>query len=252
MDAIQQAENYLISARQYNLDNAILPSENAVIDRLLADSAEMRRVWIELGKKSHGLDFIHAICGIVSIAAFWSPDKTRELREGRRICDEQADEIERKARELGDLLDKHTQQREQFGLSTPIQTHPVDCMAEWGRHDRSGDGNLFNHYIRPALENLRCQFDLKYWPTISECLRGIASQQNLEHFDPTTRDALSSREWSKNDFVIALRSRLAESNLKLTNSSMAAITNCALALVDDAYTEGSIKKAVQRIKKRDN
>lgn len=252
MDATQQAEEYLRSARQYNSDNAILPSENAVIDRLLADSAEMRRVWIELGKKAKGIDFIHAISGIVSIAAFWSPDKTRELREGKRICDEQAIEIARKAHELAELLDKHAQRCEQFGFSSSIQTHPVDCMSEWASNVQSVDGYLFNREIEPELVSLRARYDFKYWPSISDCLRGIASQQHFEYCDPTTRDALSSREWSKIDFISALRSRIAESDLELTNPSLAAITNCALGLVEDAYTEGSIKKAVQRIKKRDN
>ncbi|WP_347554416.1 hypothetical protein [Robbsia sp. KACC 23696] len=73
-------ENILIEGKRYNIEHEILPSENAVADRLLSRSLELKDAYEELHEKLHQhppalkvfLDLL------LSTAAFWSPEKSRK------------------------------------------------------------------------------------------------------------------------------------------------------------------------------
>ena len=102
------------------------------------------------------------------------------------------------------------------------------------------------------------QYDLKYWPTVSDLLHGIADAADDGYavsYDPIILACTRSRESSNLDFLRALLEDLRRakkydnlvSTFKCSDSELTAITNCALGLVEDAYSLGAIKKARQRI-----
>ena len=78
----QACEAILIEGKRYNIEHGILPSENAVADRLLARGVELREAYGVLYEKllprppalKVFLDLL------LSTAAFWSPEKIAEAR----------------------------------------------------------------------------------------------------------------------------------------------------------------------------
>lgn len=119
---------------------------------------------------------------------------------------------------------------------------------------------LFKSYVQEKLAAIRGQFDLKYWPSLSDFLQELASDAEkavMEATDPLTAAATSATRSSKADFFKALFAAMEEnstksygqlpSGFKLTDRTLASLANCALNLgpddlVDDAY----IKRFRQR------
>jgi len=97
----QACEAILIEGKRYNIEHGILPSENAVADRLLARGIELREAYGELYEKLHQrpptlkvfLDLL------LSTAAFWSPEKIAQARVGRDELANVNRQIARKAEE---------------------------------------------------------------------------------------------------------------------------------------------------------
>ena len=50
---LQICENLLIDGKRYNIEHHILPSENAVADRLLLRGLELKEAYEELHEKLH-------------------------------------------------------------------------------------------------------------------------------------------------------------------------------------------------------
>jgi len=250
MNPQQICEDLLIEGKRYNNEHHILPSENAVADRLLAHGVELRDAYEEL----HGKLYAHppalqVFLGLVlSTAAFWNPEKIQKARTARSDLANVNQQIARKAAELATLLEQRSELHNTSGFSSDTHYHVCDVIEAASQHNY-----LFQSYVQEKLDTLCCPFDLKYWPSLSEFLQELASDAEkavMEATDPLTAVATAAARPSKADFFKVLLAAIEENSaesygqlprgFKLTDRTLASLANGALGLspddlVDDAY-----------------
>lgn len=254
-----------------NVTAGILASETPVIERLLSEDVLMRPTWESIGKKLQGDQAFSAFLDIVvSVAALYSPAKCEAHREAMRRAVELNEEIADAARKLAGLLELQEALRNRETIGLVVSNVLSNCLAQWpdfaGRqhanHELHARAHLFGTHVLPQVNKIERQFDLKYWPKMSDLLCGMAAAADdgyAESYDPLMLAAMKSRQASALDFLRAFLADLQNplrggwggfnppAEFRLTNAELAAITNCALGLVDNAYTPEAIKKARQRI-----
>ena len=250
-------ENILIEGKQYNIEHKILPSENAVADRLLSRSLELKEAYEELHEKLHKhppalkvfLDLL------LSTAAFWSPEKITKARSERDDLANINQQIARKAAELAELLERRSDLHNTSGFSSSTHYHVCDVI------EAACEKNyLFQSYVKERLDALTGQFDLKYWPSLGEFLQVIASDAEhagMEASDPLTAAATAAARPSRADFFKALFAAIDESSaenygqlprgFKLTDNTLASLANCVLDFgPDDLADSAYVKRLRQR------
>ncbi len=245
-------ENILKEARRYNNEHHILPSENAVADRLLARGIELKDAYEELYGKLHAHPAaLQIFLGLVlSTAAFWSPEKNQEARAARSELANVNQQIARMAAELSTLLEQRSSLHNMSGFSSNTYYYVCDVIEAASQHNY-----LFKSYVQERLDALSSQFDLKYWPSLSEFLQELASDAEtavMEATDPLTAAATAAARPSRADFFKALFTSINENSMenygllpsgfKPTDRTLASLANCALDLgpddlVDDAYVK---------------
>ncbi|SDS18739.1 hypothetical protein SAMN05216198_1389 [Halopseudomonas litoralis] len=253
----QICEKILQEEKRYNIEHGILPSENTIVDRLLARGIELKDTYAELHCKLHAYPpALEVFLGLLlNTAAFWSPEKIQEARAERNDLTNINQRIAKKAAELAVLLEQRSELHNVSGFSSDTHYHVGQVIEAASRRNY-----LFQSYVKDNLRALRGQFDLKYWPSLSQFVQELASDANnavLEASDPLTAAATSAPRSSKADFIKALFASIDENRaenygqlpkgFKLTDRTLASMVNCALNLdsddlVDDAY----IKRLRQR------
>lgn len=248
----QICENLLLEGKRYNNEHHILPSENAEADRLLARGLELQDAYEELHEKLHAHPpALQAFLGLVlSTAAFWNPEKIQEARAARCDLATVNQKLARKSAELATLLEQRSDLHNTSGFSSDANYHVCHVIEAASRHNY-----LFRSYVQEKLAALHGQFDLKYWPSMSEFLQELASNAEravMEATDPLTAAATAATRSSRADFLKALFASIEESSaenygqlprgFKLTDRTLASLANCALDLgpddlVDDAYVK---------------
>ncbi|MFZ6686880.1 hypothetical protein ACO0K0_03925 [Undibacterium sp. SXout11W] len=246
----QTCETLLQEEKRYNFEHHILPSENAIADRLLRRGIELRDAYEELYDKLHThQSALKIFLGLVlNTAAFWNPEKALEARAVRSDLANVNQQIARKAEELATLLEQRSDLHNTSGFSSDTHYHVCGVIEAASQHNY-----LFQSYVQEKLKDLRRQFDLKYWPSLSECLQELASDAEksvMEATDPLTAAATAASRPSRADFFKALFAAIDENSaenygqlpkdFKLTDRTLASLANCALDLgpddlVDDAY-----------------
>lgn len=246
----QVCEELLIEGKRYNNEHHILPSENAIADRLLARGIELTAAYEELHYKllAHP-PALQVFLGLVlSTAAFWNPEKAQEARAARSELANVNQQIAKKASELSALLEQRSGLHDTSGFSSDTHYHVVSVIETASQHNY-----LFQSYVQEELIALRGQFDLKYWPSLGEFVQELASDAEnavMEATNPLTAAATAAARPSKADFFKALFASIEENRaanygqlprgFKLTDRTLASLANCALDLgpddlVDDAY-----------------
>lgn len=253
----QICEDLLREEKRYNSEHRILPSESTVADRLLHRSIEMKPVYEELYGKLHmHPPALQCFLGLVlSAAAFWNPEKIQEARTARDDLANTNRQIARKAAELATLLERRSGLHNTSGFSSDTQYHCCSVIEAASQHNY-----LFRSYVQDRLAALRGQYDLKYWPSLSEFIEVLAMDAEsavMSATDPLTAAATAAVRPSRADFFKALFAAIDENSagnygqlprgFKLTDRALASLGNCALDLgpddlVDDAY----IKRFRQR------
>lgn len=253
----QICENLLLEGKRYNIEHHILPSENAIADRLLERGVELRDAYEELHDKLHAYPpalqvFLDLL---LSTAAFWNPEKMQEARAARSDLANVNKQISKKAAELALLLEQRSALENTSGFSSDTHYHVCNVIKGASQHNY-----LFQTFVLEKLNTLCCQFDLKYWPTLGEFLQELASdaeQAIMEATDPLTAAATAAMRPSKADFFKALFASMEENseasygqlprNFKLTDRTLASLANCALDLgPDDLVDEAYMKRLRQR------
>ncbi|KFX76724.1 hypothetical protein [Ralstonia solanacearum] len=252
----QICENLLVEGKRYNVEHSILPSENAVADRLLARGVELTEAYEELHRKLHGHPYaLQTFLGIVlSTAAFWSPEKISKARAAREELAKVNQEVASKAVELADLLQQRSDLHDTSGFSSNTHYHVCEAIESAARGN-----HLFKSYIQGSLEALRTRFDFKYWPTLSEVLRELASDADAaitEATNPLTAAATVASRASLADFFKALFASIEENSIrsygrlpkdfKATDSTLAILANCALDLSTDESVDGPYVKRLRQ------
>ncbi|WP_321949724.1 SGNH/GDSL hydrolase family protein [Burkholderia cenocepacia] len=253
----QICENILIEGKRYNIEHDILPSENAVADRLLSRGLELKAAYAELHEKLHQHSFaLKAFLDLLlSTAAFWNLDKISEARSARSDLTNVNQQIADKAAELAELLAQRSELHNTSGFSSNTHYHVCGVIEA-----ASKNNYLFNSHVKKRLAALSGQFDLKYWPSLSQFVEAIASDAQhtiMEADDPLTAAATAATRPSRADFFKALFAAIEENSaenygplptgFRLTDNTFASLANCVLALgPDDPVDSAYVKRLRQR------
>lgn len=236
----QACEDILKEEKRYNIEHNILPSENAVADRLLARHLELTDAYDELHSKLAPYPgALQVFIGLILItAAFWNPEKIRQARAARDELETVNRQIARAATELAAMLRQRSDLHDTSGFSSDTHYHVCDVIGAASR-----DNHLFTVRVQERLDALSTQFDLKYWPTLGDFVQELASDADaveLRASDPLTAAATNGTRHSLTDFFKALFAAIEANtirscgrlpgNFKLTDGALASFVNCALNL----------------------
>lgn len=249
-DPSEAAEACLRAEPAYNIEAGILPSENRIIARLLANPAEMSPVYAELVRKlpTEG-ERCAVLRRLVTLAAFRSPAHSKGTRDQIERAGRLNREIQTKARELAQLLRDRADACPDVRL--PDDYHPLDLIERAAESADIYKAHAFRSWVRDPLAALRFDFDLKYWPTTAELLDALADEQTRtdpEPYDSAMCAAVGARSHSIGDFVRAVLADLSEDpglpeGFALSAASIARVANAALALDPPLSAEAAAKHA---------
>lgn len=259
--AHQICEDLLLECKRYNIEHDILPSENAVVDRLLVRRLELKSAYKELYSRlcqypSALKVFLDLLLGT---AAFWNPEKISQARTARNDLADVNRQIAGKAADLADLLARRSDLHNTSDFSSSTHYHVCDVI------EVASEGNyLFTSHVKPRLDALSGQYDLKYWPSLSQFLQAIAAdaeRANIEANNPMTDAATAAIRSSRADFFKALFAAIEENRaenygllprgFKLSDRTLASLANCVLDLgPDDPVEEAYVKRLRQHIREK--
>lgn len=260
-DASEACQLLLRAERNDRVSKEILRSEVKVIDRLLSRPLELRDAYEELHSKLNdhppALKVFFDI--VFRVAAFWSPDANREARQGKARLVEVNREIEEAASTLAALLNERTELKNHSGFSCDTLYHPVDAIDLAAAEHYS-----YQHWVKDGLAGIRGQFDLKYWPSLSEVVQAIgtdaAQARPLPHDAVTeagTEGPRAALAHTFRSFFVAVEESNARHHgflprtFELTDRSVAALISCALDLgPDEVVDAGYVKRLRQRRRDR--
>jgi hypothetical protein len=250
-DARRICEEHLQEQIRYNLEHKILPSENSVAERMLASGNALQRFYGEIYPAlSHdGITWKHALHCALYVGTFWTPEDIAERRAGRKELEQLNEEISQRATHLSELLDRRTRLYEQsgFGAETHYAIYDViDAASERNGH--------YQNYLKEPLKRLH-RFDLKYWPSLADCIRVIGTdawQAELAPDNSLTAAATRSSRPSKADSVRALLASVEDhrgdwlggipTSFEFSNGALADLVNVLFELpVDDLVSDEYMK-----------
>jgi hypothetical protein len=228
---------------------------------MLTRGIELKDAYHELHDKLHAypraLDVFLEL--VLDTATFWNPKELQVARSARSDLENTNRLIAKKAGELALLLTQRFELHNTSGFSSDTYYHVCDVLI-----GACQDNYLFRSYVRDKLEALSGQFDLKYWPTLSDFLQEVASDAEnavIEATDPLTAVATTAARPSKADYFKALFTAIAENSadnfgplprgFRLTDGTLASLVNCALDLgIEDLVDEAYVKRLRQRERSR--
>ena len=193
-EAVTFCEQILLEEREYNIEHSILNSEIKIIDRLLIKSLEMAEVYTEIFEKLAGNSLKCLMQTLLSTGAFWHPEANRKAREQRQLLIEINQDIAAKSSELSDLIKKRSDLNNRSGFSSNTHYSIGNVVLE-----ASKSNNLFQMYVKDQLTCLLYQFDLKYWPEITDVIDELANNAQsalVEASDPLTQAATATQRSS--------------------------------------------------------
>jgi len=263
---------YLNDELEYRKEKEVLPSEQAVINRLLERHAEMRPVYEWMLKNLYikkwdinKYQWQVLLDVLINTAAFSSPDKMKKKRDALYDARQTLVDISDKAEELASLMDKYMDMRERYCLTCPAGfSDPLDLLDSTATAGPPGNLNCFQYrsMVKDKIDNLRYRFDTRYYPSVSEMLEYIsvaAYEHVVEADDRIDRVVLEHRNTSAADVYRAFYALISDnthlrylpSEFKMPQELVATAITCALGLDVGNITAGNIKqwKRQVRIKK---
>jgi hypothetical protein len=247
----------LNALRSSRVDEQILPSEIAVIDRLPERRIELGEAYDELHEKLSGHpQMLHAFFDqLLAVAAFWNPEANLEARQKRARLLEVNQLISLKARELADLVGERTELKNHSGFSCDTHYHPIYLI-----HAAAARNHMYEQWVKERLQQITAKFDLKYWPSIGEVLQALAD--DAAHAEPVPHDAVTEagtegKRAALADTFRAFFVALEEASVRncgfiprgfdLTDRSVATLLSCSLGLgSDETVDSGYVKRLRQR------
>jgi hypothetical protein len=203
-EAWRVCEDFLQDTIRNNTQRGIAPSETAVAQRMLARGEELRRFYEEIYPRLNhdGITWKHALDCALYVGRFWTPEDIADRRAGRKELGILNEAIAHQADALADLLDRRNELYEQsgFGAETHYAIYEVIDEAS----ERNGH---YQGWVKEPLQLLGGRFDLKYWPSLSECIRVIgrdAARADIVADDDLTEAATQSKRPSRADSLRAL------------------------------------------------
>jgi len=250
-------EQYLLREKKHRIDQRILISEIAVIDRLLDRSIDLDSLYCEISNNYRPDQWECFLDVAVNVAAFWNPEEARAFREKRKRLEYVNSSISTLASQLSELLDERCQLHDESGFYADTHYDVIDVI------DKAAEENyLYRSYVQDDLKRLGCQFDLKYWPSLADFVSELAQdaeQAEVVAGDSWTDAATMSSRTSKYDFLRALFVAIRENsslyrgslpaNFKIRDDGWATLVNCLLNLdVDELVDAQYIKRFRQKLR----
>ncbi|MBW8375975.1 MAG: hypothetical protein K0M59_18565 [Stenotrophomonas sp.] len=251
-------EEFLQEQIRRNEAEGIVPSESKVARNMISRGLELRSVYQEL-EQSLGFGGIEwkiflEFC-VLATGAHWTPEKSIADRAARKRLDKVNEAIADLADQLAELLDERDEINNRGPFSSATLHHPVEVI------DRACQRNgHYQSFLKERLESL-CQFDLKYWPSLSEMVRVIgadAEKADVQSHDPRSAAMSQTSRPSVADFVRAIEEGIAENqhsglgglpaSFRLSDESIATLANVLLNL---SAKSGKDAKYVKNIRERD-
>ncbi|WP_043879230.1 hypothetical protein [Azorhizobium caulinodans] len=257
----QICERLLQKGKAYNIEHNILPSVNAVADRLLARGTELTDAYVELHEKlgSHPSALEVFLDQLLSTAAFWNRERTREARSDRERLQIINAEIAKISASLYSLIEERNDLHNRSSFRSDTYYHPLDLIEK-----AAAKNYLYHCHIRDSLATLRGRYDLKYWPSIGDCLLVLsrdAATSKVSASDPLTEAATQGKRGSLADFFKTLFVTIEQNkrrnagflpdDFRLTDASLASLVTCALDLDPDEVVDSAyVKRLRQRERER--
>ncbi|MGP5355657.1 hypothetical protein [Pseudomonas helleri] len=256
-EAVQKCEILLRTMMEDLQAKRIWPNMSSIIDGMLKRRIELAEVYQEVhASLAHAPRALFIFWDVfLHTADGWNLQKNRAARQAR----EELVGVNRRISELADqlaaLLDRRDAIHNYSGFRSNTHYHILDIVHEASEHN-----GLYESYVKEDLDRLQYQFDLKYWPPLSDVLQAIgtdAERAEVTATDPATAAATASRKSGRSDFVRAFMTRIDGSRIKncgyipdeftLSDSGMASLVNCGLDLaVDEMVNAEFIKRFRQR------
>lgn len=252
-------EEYLRGKIRWNTDHHCSPRESAVAQRMLANGDALERFYAEIypALNRDGIAWKHAIDASLYAATYWRSQDIAKCRAGREELEELRAQISRQAAGLADLFERRDElyNHSGFGADTHYSIlEVIDEAAECNGH--------YQGWVREPLQKLG-RFDLKYWPTLSECLRVIGTNAGQAQIEPNNRltgAATNSSRPSKADSVRALLESFNNHrgsslghippSFEFTSSALADLVNVLFEIPPDSpVTEEYVKTERHRAKR---
>lgn len=256
-EAVNQCEALLRNIMEDLESRRIWPNVCSIIAGMLKRRIELADVYDEvhaaLASTPRALyvfwdAFVHAADG-------WNPEKNRAARQAREELVAINNRISELADQMAGLLDRRDHLHNYSGFSSSTHYHILDVVHEASEHNYQ-----YESYVKDDLERLQYQFDLKYWPALSEVVQAIgtdAGRAEISADNPATAAATESRKSGRSDFVKAFGARVEDNkvreygvipnNFALSDSALASLVNCGLTLeVDELVDADFIKRFRQR------
>lgn len=255
-DSTVICENVLRTTRERYAEHKILPSEIAIIDRLLARSLELtgayQEVYDKLHERSHGISECLGV--VTNTAAFWNPDRTSTARDKRQRLEAVNARIALVGHELASLLRERSELHNTSGFSSDTHYHIARVVEE-----TSAGNHYFSSYLKQPLAQLRSQFDLKYWPDLEDIIETLAKDAQRaqpEATDMLTATATAASRGSRADFfktlLVAIDDRATGRyadfpiGFSLSDSAIASLGTCALDLGPDEIVDAQYVKRLRQ------
>ena len=251
-------EDLLRRLRSYNEERSIDSLDNEIIGRILDRTTELAHVYNELYEKlsEKGRDRFFDL--LVDIAAGWNLEYLNQADKAKKRHCELREEISRLGLQLAELLRERDKLNDFSGFAANTTYHFVDLF------DQACTESYNSHYqsrLQPALQALREQYSLKYWPRIDSVIDQIALDafaSEVYATDAVTAAGTESSKRSKANFVRALNCaydeelawgpKLLPIEFRLSDAALAALVNVCLDLSEN---EMVCAQYIKRLRQRD-
>lgn len=255
--AREACEEVLADHRRYNTENHVSPRSIPIHDRLLARGAEMEHAYQEIQKKLHQrpralqVFFMFLLDSVLE----WNPAKNVQARAGRDELIDVNRQISEHAATLAALVRRRSELHDHSGFTAATHYNICDVVGA------AGESNyLFRTRVKDQFSQLSAEYDLKYWPSLSDVIDELAAdaaRADVQASDPLTAAATEAARPSKADYFKALFALFDENSgrhgaalpdgFKLSDSTVATLANCLLdlpanELVDAVYVKGLRQK----------
>jgi len=249
-------ERLLSDGKERNVQLGILPSENAIADRMLARSVELKDAYDELWAKLGNPRSLNVALELfLSAAAFWNPEKLSQAGADRLQIEELNEQIAETADRLAALWNRRSSLNETSGFTSGTHYHICNVIEA-----ASTRNYHFQYEVQKPLAVLRMRYDLKYWPTIEGILLELASNSadaDVEATDSAMAAGTGASRASLADYFKVLMYSIEENSVrqygvlprdfKLTDRTLATLANCSLGLgPDELVDETYVKRFRQR------
>lgn len=187
---------------------------------------------------------------------FWQEGEANDIRQDHDAIEKLNENICQMAGQLATMLDQRQQHLEHTRFGIDVHYDLLDVIND------AGDNNyLFQNWVKNGLNKLS-DFDSRYWPSVSDCLRSLSSMNRditIKGRDAGADLIVSQHRASRQDTVGLLLKDLQERSenarypetFKYSDSVLATIINIGLDLPPEKlFTAEYVKAARQNFRKK--